>query len=172
MDRATDTVYIANNRFDEQTHALLRIAKLKGLHVVPQSATTNANDLSIIYLGIQMTGWWPAVDLILDVRPYPNLLPADSRSRGIMRESVNLVFKDAFNIGMFHQLYQPRLGAKGLQLPNGSPTILDAAIASFANTPVGEMFSWIAPLRGAVDAMTAPIADDLSDTIYGQLASA
>lgn len=150
MDRATDTLYISTNKFDERTHALIRVAKLKGLNVVPHSPT-NSKTPYVIYLGIQLQHWWPIVDFILDVRPCPNILPSESRERAIMRESVEMVFRNGFDIGMFHQLYQPQLTDNGLKLINGAPTLLDIAISSYADTPCGEMFRWVKPLRQAVD---------------------
>lgn len=150
MDRATDTLYITSNKFDERTQALVKIARLKGLAVVPHSPV-DSKDPYVIYLGIQLQNWWPVVDFILDVRPCPNILPSESRDRAIVRESVEMVFRNAFDIGMFHQLYQPHLYKDGMVLPYGEPTLLDIAIGSFADTPIGEMFQWVRPLSQAVD---------------------
>ena len=131
---------------------LARIARLKNLKLVPV-AMREVQGASIVYRGIQVYGFWPSVEYLLDVRPYPNLLPNTVWERAIVRTSASLVLDQPMYIGQFHALYIQNNG--DIAVPGVTPTLLDIAIASYKDTPMSETFPWVDDLANAVDLLIA-----------------
>lgn len=164
MDRTTDAIYIADTKFDEQMLCLALVAKIKGLRLIPTQLEPVAKNPAIIYRGVQVQGWWPCVDYLLDVRPYPNLLPNSVQQRAIVRTSVDLILSQPFYIGQFHQLYAKQGNTDGcIELPHATPLLLDIAIASYEHTPVADTFPWVKPLADAVNDEIASILPDQTE---------
>ena len=152
MDRTTDAVYVADTKFDERMLCLDRVTKIKGLRLIPRAFESVTNHPTIVYRGVQVQGWWPCVEYLLDVRPFPNLLPSSVQERAIIRASVDLILRQPLYIGQFQQLYARQLKANSaITLPYNTPLLLDIAIASYEHTPLAETFPWIEPLATAVD---------------------
>ena len=118
----------------------------------------DAKCATIVYRGVQVFGFWPSVEYLLDVRPYPNLLPSTVRERAIVRTSADLVLSQPMHIGQFHTLYVRANG--DTEIPGTSPSLLDVAIASFKETPIAETFPWVDRLASRVDAITDRFFED------------
>lgn len=138
MDCANSLLIDHRGTLTPATTFLRLLSLLKGLNpktvLLPDTILTPA----IEHRGVQIQGFWPAVHYLLDLRPFPELLPTTPSKRGIIASLTELVLTDAGYLGEVAPLY-----FHSNQLVNRHPTLLDVAVASYHDTPLIEPFPWI-----------------------------
>jgi hypothetical protein len=138
MDCADSLLIDHSGTLTPATSFLRLLSLIKGL----QPKTTILSDIglspAIEHRNIQIQGFWPAVHYLLDLRPYPELLPLTPSRRGVIASLTELVLTNAAYLAQVAPLY-----AKSPQALSNQPTLLDVAVASYCNTELETPYPWI-----------------------------
>ena len=100
MDSSSDTVFVYGNC--EFGRLIRLVAKYKGLSTADLDSAYVTP--SVRHRNITMCGAWPIIDYLLDVVPYPDLMPETPAKRGVMRSLVNSLFNEQVGIPEFKEL--------------------------------------------------------------------
>lgn len=147
MDRANDVVYIDLVGTIEPMHIFLTwLARFKGLRTEVIETAADRSP-AIVFQGIQIEGFWPCVDFLLDTRPYPDILPDTPGKRAVIRSLTERVLSNAACLGEIATYYN---SYRGTALPPQS-TLLDLAVAAQASSPAAHRYPWAITIAELVD---------------------
>lgn len=139
MDHSPDRLLVDHTGTLTPACAFLHLlGMVKGL--TPTATTLADASLSpaIVHRGVQIQGFWPAVHYLMDVRPYPELLPSSAARRGVVASLTELVLTDASYLAQVAPLY-----AQGPRATPHHTTLLDLAVAAYRNTTLEPVYPWI-----------------------------
>lgn len=155
MDRANDVVYIDFTGVVDPTHIFLAwLARVKGLRTSVVE-TNAARSPAIVYQGIQIEGFWPCVDFLLDARPYPDVLPDTPGKRAVVRSLTERILADPTTLGEIAVYY---LTPQGPELP-ARLTLMDLAVVAQSFTLHTHRYPWLSSIARQVDARLAAMRE-------------
>lgn len=144
MDPTTSLVISADHPQDPSALCLGFLAALKGL---PSTYAPPSDDLAttpcVTHGRLRVMGFWPCLDYICDIRPYPEILPDTPVKRAVIRSLVSQLLTDATVLGQLSTLYVVQL-ARSHRDDSNRPTLLDLAVSSRHVHPLAEDYPWVA----------------------------
>lgn len=103
-------------------------------------------DPAIRYKDVQIEGFWPSVNYLLEIRPYPELLPDTPERRGAVRSLTELIKSDPSQLEELGLYYSA--SSTGFMTPR--PLLVDFAVAAYASEKTLERLPWTSRTRDAV----------------------
>lgn len=138
MDHQHHLLLDSNGTLTPATTFIRLLGRIKGLHTTAAELPGVTLTPAIEYRGIQIQGFWPAVNYLLDIRPYPELLPDTPDKRGIARSLTEMILTETACLGQLAALYQT-------QPPHalGHMSLVDLAVAVYSDTLFSARYPWI-----------------------------
>lgn len=142
MDSETDTVFLNGNC--KYGRLICLIAKYKGLSVKPLKDATFSP--AIQHRWVTVAGSWACIEYLLDVYPYPELMPETPASRAVMRSLVEALFNEHVTIESFKDLCESR----SKKICHNEVTLLDLALIAMAGKDDFVRNAWLTKLNASL----------------------
>lgn len=153
MDRTTCVIDAGST--SEVVRTLIElIAGTRNLETTSGTLPGSVLSPAVQHRMIQIEGFWPVVDYLIEIKPWPVILPDTPEERAAMRTLTELIILRPQELGGIRHLYLDRSTAFG------ALRLLDLAVAAYADVPdVADRHPWVHFVREGVDSAVSRLKE-------------